>query len=110
MVKDPPTRGLVCAGLRACLQLPKPEYGREFHPEMTAGKAFSIFTSAFRAKRRLFNCRTNEDQMWGIFVVVPAFHKILRQGKPGVVGETLDRLGERKPFGLHHKIENIAVF
>ena len=34
----------------------------------------------------------------------------LRQGKPGVMGETLDRVGERKPFGLHHKIENIAVF
>ncbi len=24
--------------------------------------------------------------------------------------ETLDRVGERKPFCLHHKIENIAVF
>jgi hypothetical protein len=32
--------------------------------------------------------------MWGIFVVFPAFHRILRQGKPGVAGKTLDRAGE----------------
>ena len=32
------------------------------------------------------------------------------QGKPGGMREALDRVGERKPLGLHHKIENIAVF
>src|SRR5450631_261807 len=53
MVKDLPTHGLACAVLRACLRLPKPEYGREFHPAMTAKKAFSILHICLRAIGRV---------------------------------------------------------